>query len=67
MIRWTDLIGVIGFAMSILGTLLLFSTSGDLMHWDYRVGGLALWLAGFGAVVGWLVLRWSQAGKSRPK
>jgi hypothetical protein len=67
MIRRTDLIGLVGFAMTILGTQLMFSTSGDGMHWDYRIGGLALWFTGFNAVVGWLILRWSQAGKSRPK
>jgi len=67
MIRWTDLIGFAGFAMVVLGTHLLFSSSGDSMHWDYRLGGLAVWIAGFASVVGWLLLRWSQSGKSHPK
>jgi hypothetical protein len=49
MIRWTDLIGLVGFVMAALGTFLLFSTSGENMHWDYRLGGLALWLAGLAA------------------
>jgi uncharacterized SAM-binding protein YcdF (DUF218 family) len=59
MIRWTDLIGLAGFGMVVLSTLLLFPDSGEHMTWEYWLGGLALWLAGFASVVGWLLLRWS--------
>ena len=59
MMRWIDVIGFAGFAMVVLGTLLLFPSSVDLMNWEYMLAGLALWLAGFAFVIGWLLLRWS--------
>ena len=59
MIRWTDLIGVAGFAAVVLSTLLLFPDSADGMNWKYGVAGLALWFLGFASVFGWLLLRWS--------
>lgn len=59
MIRWTDLIGVAGFAMVALSTLFLFPDSAERMNWEYWLTGLALWILGFTSVVGWLLLRWS--------
>jgi hypothetical protein len=59
MIRRTDLIGVVGFAIVVLSTLLLFPASADRMNWKYWLAGLALWGLGFASVVGWLFLRWS--------
>ena len=59
MIRWTDLIGVAGFAMVVLSTLLLFPGSAERMNWKYWLPGLSLWFLGFASVVGWLLLRWS--------
>jgi hypothetical protein len=59
MIRWTDLIGFAGLAMTVLGTLLLFPGSIDRMDWKYLLAGLAFWVAGFASMVGWLLLRWS--------
>ena len=59
MIRWIDLIGLAGFAMVVLSTLLLFPGSAEPMNWKHWLAGLALWLLGFNAVVGWLLLRWS--------
>ena len=59
MIRWIDLIGVAGFAMVVLSTLLLFPGSAEPMNWKHWLAGLALWLLGFNSVVGWLLLRWS--------
>lgn len=59
MIRWIDLIGLAGFAIVMLATLLLFPGSVERMHWTYWLAGLALWLLGFNSVVTWLLLRWS--------
>ena len=59
MIRCIDLIGVAGFAMVVISTLLLFPHSADRMTWKYWLEGLALWLVGFNSVVAWLLLRWS--------
>ena len=59
MVRWTDLIGVAGFAMVVLSTLLLFHSSAEHMNWEYWLAGLALWILGITSVVGWLLLRWS--------
>jgi hypothetical protein len=59
MIRWVDLIGVAGFAMVLLSTLLLFPASTEGMNWKHWVEGLVLWFFGFNSVVGWLLLRWS--------
>jgi hypothetical protein len=59
MIRWTDLIGVAGFAMVVLSTLLLFPDSAERMNWKYWLAGLALWFLGFASVVGWLLSRCS--------
>jgi hypothetical protein len=58
MIRWTDLIGVAGFATAVLANLLLFPDSAEHMNWMYWLPGLALWFLGFGSVVG-LLLCWS--------
>ena len=59
MIRWTDLIGLAGYAMVVLSTLLLFPDSAERMNWKYWLAGLSLWLLGFASVVGWLFLCWS--------
>jgi hypothetical protein len=59
MVRWIDLIGVAGFAMVIVSTLLLFPRSAEGMNWNHWLAGLALWFLGFNSVVGWLLLRWS--------
>ena len=59
MIRWTDLIGVAGYAMVVLSTLLLFPDSAERMNWKGWLAGLSLWLVGFASVVGWLLLRWT--------
>lgn len=67
MLRWTDLIVFAGFALVVLGTLFLFPSSVERMNWHSMLGGFALWLAGFASVVGWLLLRFSQAGKPHPK
>lgn len=67
MLRCTDLIGFAGFALVVLGTLFLFPNSVERMNWHSMLGGFALWVAGFASVVGWLLLRFSQAGKPHPK
>jgi hypothetical protein len=67
MIRWTDAIGLAGFVVVVLSTLLLFPTSADQTNWQYMLGGLALWFAGFACVVGWLLFRGWQWGRSHPK
>lgn len=67
MLRWTDLVGLAGFALVFLGTLYLFPRSADRMDWRYMLGGFALWAAGFASVVGWILLRFWQAGKPHPK
>lgn len=67
MIRWTDLIGLAGFAVVVLSTLLLFPSSANHMNWLYMLEGLALWVAGFASVVAWLLLRWWQWGMSHPR
>jgi hypothetical protein len=59
MIRWTDLIGVAGFAMVFFSTQLLFPDSAEHVNWKYWMAGLSLWLLGFASVVGWLLLCWS--------
>ena len=59
MIRPTDLIGVVGFALVVLATLLFFPDSADRMNWKYWLAGLSLWFLGFSCVVGWLLWRWS--------
>ena len=67
MIHWTDLVGFAGFVMVALGLRFLFPSSADGMIWQYQAGGVLLWTGGFAAIVGWLLLRWWQAGKSHPK
>jgi hypothetical protein len=68
MLRWIDLIGIAGFAMVVLSTLLLFPSSAELMTWKYWLEGLALWLVGFNSVVGWVLLRWSiRPSKNAPR
>ena len=67
MLRWTDLIGFAGFVLVVLGTMFMFPGSAERMSWHYMLGGLALWLTGFASVVGWLFLRFCQAGKPQPK
>jgi hypothetical protein len=67
--RWTDVIGLAGLGMVVLGTLLLFPNSVDLMNWKYLLGGFVLWLMGFVSVVGWLLWRWlvrQPQGKAIP-
>jgi hypothetical protein len=59
MLRWIDLIGIVGFAMVVLSNWLLFPRSADRMTWKYWLEGLALWLVGFNSVVAWLLVRWS--------
>ena len=67
MIRWTDLIGVAGFAMVVLSTLLLLPDSAERMNWKYWLAGLPLWFLGFASVAGWLLLRWSvRPSKEEP-
>jgi hypothetical protein len=67
MIRWADLIGLAGFAVVQVSTLLLFPSSADHMNWRYMLEGFALWFAGVASVVGWLLLRWWRWGASHPK
>ena len=59
MIRWTDLIGVAGFALVIISSLLFVPHSAPGNQWIYWLGVFALWLLGFAAVVGWVLTRWS--------
>jgi hypothetical protein len=59
MVRWTDLIGVAGFALVIVSTTLLFPSSAEQINWKYMLGGIAVWLLGFVSVVGWVLLRFS--------
>jgi hypothetical protein len=59
MIRWIDLIGVAGFAVVIVSTLLLFPVSAEPVNWRHWLAGLVLWFLGFNSVVAWLLLRWS--------
>jgi hypothetical protein len=67
MIRWTDLIGLAGFAAVVFSTFLLFPSSADRMRLHYMLGGIALWFVGFASVVGWILLRSWQWGKTHPK
>jgi hypothetical protein len=66
MIRWIDVIGLAGFGMVIVSTLLLFPGSAEPMNWKHWLAGLALWFLGFNSVVGWLLLRWSRQSKNGP-
>lgn len=67
MFRWTDVIGVAGFAMVVLSTLLLFPGSAERMNWKFWLPGLSLWFLGFASVAGWLFLRWSvRQAKDEP-
>ena len=62
MIRWTDLVGFAGFTLVLLGADWLFPVSSeDPINWHRELSGLALWLAGFTSVVGWILLRFWQA------
>jgi hypothetical protein len=45
--RWTDLIGVAGYAMVVLSTRLLFPDSAERMNWKYWLARLSLWFLGF--------------------
>lgn len=59
MIRWTDLIGLAGFAMVVLSPLLLFPDAAERNDWTTWTGGIVLWFTGFASLIGWLILRWS--------
>jgi uncharacterized membrane protein len=59
MVRWTDLIGIAGFALVIVSTMLLFPSSAEHTNWKYMLGGTAVWLLGFMSVVGSVFLRFS--------
>jgi len=67
MFQWIDLIGFAGFVVVVLSTLFLFPGSVERTNWHNMLGGAALWLAGFASVVGWILLRFWQAGKPHPK
>ena len=66
MLRWTDLIGLAGFAVIVLSTFFLFPGSAEHTNWHYMLGGLALWVAGFASIVECLLLRFSRDGKAHP-
>jgi uncharacterized SAM-binding protein YcdF (DUF218 family) len=59
MIRCIDVVGIAGFVMLVVSTLLLFPNSAEHMNWNHWLGGLILWFAAFAFLVGWLILRWS--------
>ena len=59
--RCQDVIVVAGLCMVLLGTLLMFPAWADRMSWKFMLGGFALWLVGFVAVIAWLLWRWSAA------
>ena len=59
MVRWVDLVGLVGFAMVVLSTMYLFPDSEEGMNWTPLLGGITLWIAGFASVVGWIWSRWS--------
>jgi hypothetical protein len=67
MIRWTDLIGLAGFVLVVLSTRLLFPGLVDSINRQHMLVGLGLWFVGFASVVGWILLRFWQAGRSHPK
>jgi membrane-bound ClpP family serine protease len=58
--RCIDLIGIAGFVILVISTLLLFPRSAEQMIWTYWLAGLVLWFMGFAFLVGWLILRWSM-------
>jgi membrane-bound ClpP family serine protease len=57
--RCIDLIGIAGFVILVISTLLLFPHSAEQMTWTYWLAGLVLWFMAFVFLVGWLILRWS--------
>jgi membrane-bound ClpP family serine protease len=57
--RCIDIIGIAGFVILVISTLLLFPHSAEKMTWTYWLEGLVLWFVGFAMLVGWLLLRWS--------
>jgi uncharacterized SAM-binding protein YcdF (DUF218 family) len=57
--RCIDLIGIAGFVILGISTLLLFPRSAEQMTWMYWLAGLVLWFMAFVFLVGWLILRWS--------
>ena len=59
--RWQDVIGFAGLSLVVLGTLFMFPSSLDGMHWRYLLAGSVLWVVGFVSVIGWLLWRWSIA------
>lgn len=59
--RWTDLMGVVGLALLVMGLLFLFPKSVDRVNWTYRIGGAALWLVGFVAIVSSILARFSKS------
>ncbi len=65
--RWTDFMGLIGLALLVMGLVFLFPKSVDQVNWSYRLGGAALWLVGFVAIVGSILARFSkpQSDKGR--
>ena len=42
MLHWTDLVGCVGMALTVFGTLLLFPGSEEHMGWQYSLGGLVM-------------------------
>jgi uncharacterized membrane protein len=63
--RWTDLVGLAGLALLVMGLLFLFPKSVDRVNWMYRTGGAALWLVGFVAIIGSIVARFSKSQSSK--
>ncbi len=59
MIRCIDLIGIAGYVILVVSTLLLFPRSAEQMTWPYWLAGLVLWFVACVLLMGWLILRWS--------
>ena len=69
--RWTDVMGLAGLALLVTGLMFLFPKSVEQVNWTYRLGGAALWLVGFVAIITSVLARFSkpqsQKGKLPPQ
>jgi hypothetical protein len=65
--RWTDLMGLLGLGLWVTGLLFLFPKSVDKVNWGYGLGGAALWLVGFVAIVSSVLARFSKSRSDEEK
>ena len=65
--RWTDFMGLLGLAMWVTGLLFLFPKSVEKVNWWYGLGGAALWLVGFVAIVSSVLARFRKSRSDEQK